>query len=72
MGEDKGSTPVEQKTLIGPIKARLERNEKGAVEWVPDPQGPWKIITQPPTSGLVCYFTPAYQEGYDEFGQPLK
>lgn len=59
---------TQQETLLQTIQARIERNEKGNVIWVEDPTGPWKLIKRPPTSGMIRYFTPAYQEGFDEYG----
>jgi hypothetical protein len=61
----------QEETLLQTIKARLERNESGVV-WVPDPEGRWNIVQYPTTSGLVRYFTPAYQVGIDEFGNTEK
>jgi hypothetical protein len=64
-------TPEEQETISSIIRCHVERNEKGSMKLVPDPNGPWKIIQRPPINGLVKYFEPVYQEGYDKLGTLL-
>lgn len=55
-------------TLLQTIQARLEWNKKGNVIWIQDDEGPWKIIPLT-NSTVVSYFTSAYQEGIDSYGQ---
>jgi len=58
----------QDKTLLQTIQARLEWNDRGSVVWIQDDEGPWKII--PLTNSRVMgYFTSAYQEGIDPYGQ---
>lgn len=59
----------ENKTLMQTIRARLEWTKEGTVKAFPDTHGSWDIVEKPPTNGLVRYFTPQYQEEYDQFGQ---
>jgi len=63
----------QQETLLQTIKCHLERNEKGDIKWVPDPNGAWNVavIDKLPTSGMVRYFTPAYQIGFDPYSVGL-
>lgn len=64
-------TKEQQETWLQTIQVRLEWNEKGGVSMFEDLAGPWKIVKNPPTSGMIRYFIPDYQEGFDEYGSTL-
>jgi hypothetical protein len=71
-------TPEEKnnETLLLTIRAQIEREEdrdRRRVIWHDLPDGPWKRIDPDGRahSGLIRYFTPEYQEGFDPYGQPL-
>lgn len=59
----------ENKTLMQTIRVKLEWTKKGTLKAFSDIHGSWYIVEKPPTSSLVRYFTPQYQEEYDQFGQ---
>lgn len=58
-------------TLLLTIKARLERAEDGKIIWLEDKDGPWSILQRPSESKVYQHFIPAYQEGFDKFGNPI-
>ena len=61
----------DQKTLIETIRVNLERNEKGEIDFIPDVNGTWNIVSlSRTTSGLIDYFKPAYVIGVDKYGNP--
>lgn len=62
-------TKNEQETLLQTIKARLEWNQKGEVDFVPDENGQW-IVVDIPKSKLIKHFTPNNASGFDKFGNP--
>ena len=57
-----------QETLLQTIKARLERDEKGGINFIPDINGSWDLISLQPNAPIVKYFTPTIQLGLDKFG----
>ncbi len=63
----------DQETLLQTIRARLNRMDDGSIQWLPDPQGPWKIVPfEPKANGIYEYFKPAINIGFDEYGQENK
>lgn len=63
----------QQETLLQTIRARIERAEDGRIQWTADSGGLWNIV-QPDSrtkGGLIKYFEPAFQEGYDQYGTPI-
>jgi hypothetical protein len=56
----------QQETYLMTLRARLERNEKGKVEWIPDLTGPFELVKL--GTSLVRYFYPAYQPAIDPYG----
>jgi hypothetical protein len=56
-------------TLFQTWRATLERLKNEKVEIVYNPNGPFQVM-QPPGSTLVRYFTPAWPEAFDDYGQP--
>jgi type IV secretory pathway VirB4 component len=56
-----------QETLLQTIMANLERNEKGNIVAISDPNGEYTICDR--TEGkLIKYFTPQWVEGIDPYG----
>jgi len=70
--EDKGGLSEQDKTLLLTIRANLERNEKGQVEFKPDPNGHWNIVEPKVDGKLIKYFEPAYTVGFDPYSAPTE
>lgn len=63
----------QQETLLQTIKANLIRNEEGIITFYLGSQGSWDVTTIPNrcNSGLIKYFEPSYEVGFDKYGSPL-
>lgn len=60
----------EFRTQIQTIRANLQRNEKGEIEWKVANDGKWNIagLTE---SGLIGYFEPQLAIGVDQYGNEI-